>query len=357
MTTTTRTLGALAAAAALVLSACTAVPSATPGAPSGTAPAASTTLTVVTHDSFALSQPLLDAFTQKTGLKVTYVAPGDAGTLVNQLVLTKDSPLGDVVYGIDNTFAGRAIAQGVVEPYRAQGLPAADAAALKADDAASLTPIDFGDVCINADKAWFAQRGKAVPATLEDLTRPEYRDLLVVPNPASSSPGLAFLVGTVGSQGDPGYLDYWGRLKANGVLVAKDWTEAYSVQFSGSAGKGPRPLVLSYATSPAFEVKDGVAPTAGLLQTCFRQVEYAGVIAGAKNPTGAAQFIEFLLSPEVQADIPGQMYMYPAVRATPLPPEWVSHAPLAERPFTVPAAEIAAKRDGWIRAWTDKVVG
>lgn len=355
--TTTRTFGVFAAAAVLALTACTAAPSATPSGSAGTAPAASTKLTVVTHDSFNLSKPLLEKFTQQTGLEVTYVAPGDAGTLVNQLVLTKASPLGDVVYGIDNTFAGRAISQGVLQRYEAKGIPAADAAALKADDSATLTPIDFGDVCINADKTWFEQRGTALPTTLSDLTRPEYRDLLVVPNPASSSPGLAFLVATVASQGDPGYLDYWGRLKDNGVLVAKDWTEAYSVQFSGSAGKGPRPLVLSYATSPAFEVKDGVAPTTGLLQTCFRQVEYAGVIAGSKNPDGAAKFIEFLLLPEVQADIPGQMYMYPAVRSTPLPDEWVRFAPLAERPFTVPAAEIAAQRDGWIRAWTDKVVG
>ncbi|MDO5533333.1 MAG: thiamine ABC transporter substrate-binding protein [Propionibacteriaceae bacterium] len=329
-----------------------------PGSPAdtATAPAGGGALTVVTHDSFSLSDELVAQFETDSGLDVTFVAPGDAGTLTNQLVLTKGSPLGDVVFGIDNTFAGRALAEGVIAPSSPQGLPDADAQALQADDSGRLVPIDFGDVCLNADTAWFEANGKAVPATLDDLVKPEYSDLLVVSNPASSSPGLAFLTATVGAKGE-GWVDYWTQLKDNGLLVAKDWTEAYSVQFSGSAGKGPRPLVLSYATSPAFEVVDGEAPTQALLGTCFRQVEYAGVIEGAANPDGAQQFIEFLLSPEVQADIPGEMYMYPAVRSTELPEEWVTFAPLSEDPFTVPADEIAANRDAWIRTWTSTVIG
>ena len=368
MPTIRRTTLAVAAVAvgSLALASCVASPTATPAntpdAPGQTpaatsqAPASNGKLTVVTHDSFNLGEELIAKFEADSGLDVTFVAPGDAGTVTNQLVLTKDSPLGDVVFGIDNTFAGRALDQGVVAPYEATGIPAADREALKADDSFRLTPIDFGDVCLNADTNWFTANGKPVPATLDDLVKPEYKDLLVVSNPASSSPGLAFLTATVGAKGD-GWVDYWTQLKDNGVLVAKDWTEAYSVQFSGSAGKGPRPLVLSYSTSPAFEVVDGVAPTAGLLNTCFRQVEYAGVIEGAANPDGAQQFIEFLLSPEVQANIPGEMYMYPAVRSTELPAEWVEFAPLSDNPFTVPASEIAANRDSWIRTWTDTVIG
>ena len=341
---------AAAAIASLTLASCVNSPATTAG------PDAPRKLTVVTHDSFNLSEDLIAKFKADSGLDVTFVAPGDAGTLTNQLVLTKGSPLGDVVFGIDNTFAGRALDQGVVAPYQAQGIPAADAEALQADDSNRLTPIDFGDVCLNADTAWFEANGKAIPATLDDLVKPEYSDLLVVSNPASSSPGLAFLTATVGAKGD-GWVDYWTQLKNNGVLIAKDWTEAYSVQFSGSAGKGPRPLVLSYSTSPAFEVVGGLAPTQSLLETCFRQVEYAGVIEGAANPEGARAFIEFLLSPEVQADIPGQMYMYPAVRATELPAEWVQFAPLSDNPHTVPATEIAANRDAWIRTWTSTVIG
>lgn len=360
----------LAAAVAFTvgLTAC-GTPASTPSAaPAGSPTGASTAetpaapqggkLTVVTHDSFSVSDELLEKFTADTGYDVTFVTPGDGGSLVNQLVLTKDSPLGDVVYGIDNTFAGRAISEGIIAPYQAKNLPTASAETFKADDSGRLVPIDFGDVCLNADLGWYAERNLPVPTTLDDLLKPQYKDQLVVSNAATSSPGLAFLVATIGAKGADGYLDYWRQLADNGVLVAKDWNEAYAVQFSGSSGNGPRPLVLSYATSPAFEVDDdGVAPTASLLGTCFRQVEYAGVIEGAQNVAGAEAFIEFMLSPEVQADIPEQMYMYPVIRDTALPAEWVAHAPLSDNPLQVPATEISANRDQWIRDWTTVVVG
>ncbi|MBA3020025.1 MAG: thiamine ABC transporter substrate-binding protein [Propionicimonas sp.] len=322
-------------------------------APSGSpsAPTETKTLTVITHDSFNLSKSALAAFKADTGYEVTFVAPGDAGTVVNQLVLTKDSPLGDVVYGIDNTFAARAIDAGVLNSYTSAALPAS-ATQFTADVAGKLTPIDYGDVCLNADTGWFKAKNLAVPQTLDDLLKPEYAGLLVVANPASSSPGLAFLMATVAAKGEAGYLDYWKALKANKVKVVKGWTEAYTVEFSGSSGKGNRPLVLSYSSSPAFE-----PATENLDQTCFRQVEFAGVIAGAQNEVGARKFIDFLLSNEVQAQLPEQMYMYPVDSSVKLPADWAKKAAKVESPFTLPAAEINAKRDAWIKAWTAAVIG
>ena len=352
--------GAVVTAAGL-LAGCAGAP-APGGSPSASsspaAPTESKTLTVVTHDSFALSDALKKEFADTTGYKVTYIQPGDGGALVNQLILSKDSPLGDVVYGIDNTFAGRAIAAGVVTPYTPASVPES-VAALAPDDSGRLTAVDRGDVCVNADKKWFAAKKLALPETLNDLTKPEYKNLLVVENPASSSPGLAWLTATVGAQGDPGYLDYWKALKDNGVKVVKGWTEAYSTEFSGSSGKGSRPLVVSYSTSPAFEVPKGAkeSNTTALLQTCFRQVEYAGVIAGAQNEVGARKFIDFLLSKKVQADIPGEMYMYPADSSVALSKDWQQFAPLADQPFAVAADVISAKRDAWIRDWTAAVIG
>lgn len=341
-------------AAVLGLSACgmAAEPSATPSGPTE-----SSTLTVITHDSFALSDAAIASFKKATGYQVTFVAPGDAGTVVNQLVLTKDSPLGDVVFGIDNTFAARAIGEGVLSRYESPALPAGSED-LAADQQHSLTPIDFGDVCVNADDGWFAAKGLAEPVTLDDLAKPEYANLLVVENPASSSPGMAFLAATVGAKGETGYLDYWKALKANGVKVAKGWTEAYTVEFSGSSGKGDRPLVVSYSTSPAYEVDaKGRARTSVLTQTCFRQVEYAGVIKGAQNEVGARKFIDFLLSDAVQAEIPAQMYMYPANRAIALPAEWQQNAAKVENPLAVSPGVLAAQRDAWIKAWTATVIG
>lgn len=348
--TTASTTALLALAA---LAACSGNP-ADPSQDPGEGGAAGNELTVVTHDSFALPDELKAQFEETTGYDVTYVAPGDGGALVNQLILTKDSPLGDVVFGVDNTFAGRAVEEGVFAPYESLALP--ESAAQYAIE--SLTPVDMGDVCINADTQWFEEAGIEVPATLDDLTDPAYEDLLVVSHPASSSPGLAFLAATVGAEGDA-WPEYWDALVANGVKVVSGWSDAYYTEFSGADGEGPYPLVLSYATSPAFTLtEDGSASTTeALLETCFRQVEYAGVIEGAENEPGAREFIDFLLSPEVQASIPENMYMYPVDDEVELPADWASFAPLSSDPIDVPADEIAANRDQWIADWTARVIG
>ncbi len=313
-------------------------------------PTETDTLTVVTHDSFVLPQELLDQFSEETGYTVTYVAPGDAGTLVNQLILTKDSPLGDVVFGIDNAMASRASREGVLADYTSAAAAGTDAQ-LAADQ---LTPVDYGDVCINADSAWFDKHDLTVPATLDDLARPEYKDLLVVSSPATSSPGLSFLLATVGAK-DDGWLDYWQSLKDNGLKVVAGWTDAYYTDFSGADGKGDRPLVLSYSTSPAFTLDGDTSTTEALLDTCFRQVEYAGVIAGAQNPVGAGKFIDFLLSDEVQSVIPENMYMYPAVTDTELPADWQKFAPLSDSPIEVAPADIDANREAWISQWSEAI--
>lgn len=345
---------AIASVGAVALAACgTAAPPAGSVSPSGATAEAgsqaaapitsSDTLTVVTHGSFELPEELVEQFAVDSGLDVTYVQPGDAGALVNQLILTKDSPLGDVVFGIDNTYASRAWQAGVLSDYSSEALPDSSLQF----DADGLTPVDFSDVCINADTAWFESNGLPLPTTLDDLTKPEYKDLLVVTDPTSSTPGLAFLFATIGAKGD-GWLAYWEQLRANGVKVAPGWTEAYYTDFSAADGKGPYPLVLSYASSPAY------APTTqALLGTCFRQIEYAGVIQGAQNEAGAREFIDFLLSPEVQAAIPESMYMYPVVSDTELPEEWTANAPLATASIELSSEEIDANREQWLREWSE----
>ena len=344
--------GAAASAALLTASLLAGCTQAAPTASSSAAaPTESKTLTVVSHDSFALSKATLKQFSDQTGYDLKFVAPGDVGTMVNQLVLTKDAPLGDVVFGIDNTFAARAIDAGVLSDYTSTALPAS-AVGYGADVEGKLTPIDYGDVCINADDTWFRAKRLAVPQTLDDLLKPAYKNLLVVENPATSSPGLAFLLATIAAKGEDGYLPYWTALKSNGVKVVKGWTEAYTVEFSGSSGKGSRPLVLSYSSSPAYE-----KATSNLDRTCFRQVEYAGVLAGAQNAVGAGKFIDFLLSHQVQAEIPEQMYMYPVDSTVALPADWKAKAAMVSKPFSLPAAQINAKRDQWIKAWTAAVVG
>lgn len=343
------TFGIVAAGAALALAACSSPAPTQTVSPSGEdggsdAPGA---LTVVTHESFALPEDLLQRFAEESGLEVTYVNPGEGTSLVNQLILTKDSPLGDVVFGIDNGFAARAVDEGVLTDWVSPH-------STVESEFAGLTPIDRGDVCINADLAWFDESGLPLPETFEDLTDEAYRDLLVVPNPATSSPGMAMLAATVGVFGDE-WLNYWERLSTNGMRIAAGWTEAYYTDFSGGEAEGDRPLVLSYSTSPAFTVTDGESTTTALPGTCFRQIEYAGVLAGAENEQGAQAFVDFLLSEDVQAAIPESMYMYPVDESVELPADWVDFAPLSDTPVEVDPTLIAAERDQWIRDFAENI--
>ncbi|MEI2731091.1 MAG: thiamine ABC transporter substrate-binding protein [Dermatophilaceae bacterium] len=314
-----------------------------------------TAVTVATHDSFAVSDALLAAFTAKTGCVVTVLKSGDAGQLTNKLVLTKSAPIADAVYGIDNAFAGRAVKEGVLAAYRPTLPAGADAHLLTGAGAGQLTPVDFGDVCVNVDSQWFAAKGTAAPVTLDDLVKPEYKGLFVTPGASTSSPGFAFLLATVGKYGASGWADYWRKLVANDTKITAGWTDAYMVDFSGGDGKGARPIVLSYASSIPFTIpKGGTTPTtAALLDTCFRQVEYAGVLAGAKNPEGAKAFVAYLLTTPVQASIPESMYVYPVAKEVALPADWATWAKIAPTPYAVSPQTIDANRDAWLRQWTD----
>lgn len=313
------------------------------------------TVVIATHDSWAMSKEVMAEFTAKTGIAVKIQPHGDAGELTNKLVLTKDNPLADGVFGIDNTFATRAVDEGVLAPYTSSALPAsAQEFALDGDAGKDLTPIDFGDVCVNVDDTWFAKEKLAPPKTFADLVDPAYRNLTVAPGATSSSPGLAFLIATIGTYGD-GWQDYWTKLLDNGLKVDAGWEDAYTVDFTAGGGNGDRPIVVSYSSSPPFTIPKGAdrPTTSALLDTCFRQVEYAGVLKGADNPTGAQEFIDFMLGKEFQAALPDNMYVYPVDTSVPLPDGWRQWAPTSPHPVEVSADDISAHRTEWLRDWRD----
>ncbi len=311
-------------------------------------------MVLVTHESFELPKKLVREFEDESGYDLVVRASSDAGTLTNKLVLTQGDPIGDVAFGVDNTFASRALEADVFAPF-AHDLPAgADEFALPGDDDQRLTPVDSGNVCVNVDDTWFAEQGLTPPTSLDDLTDPAYRDLFVLPGATTSSTGLAFLLATIAAYGD-GWSDYWSRLMANGAQLTAGWEDAYYVDFTQGGGSGQRPIVLSYDSSPAFTVPKGAeeSSTSALLDTCFQQVEYAGVLEGAENPDGAEAFVRFLSTPEVQAALPESMYVFPVVDGTDLPADWARYAERPAQPYTVDPAEIAANRDDWLREWSD----
>ncbi|HEX5614689.1 MAG TPA: thiamine ABC transporter substrate-binding protein [Acidimicrobiia bacterium] len=313
---------------------------------------------LLTHDSFALSDGVLDRLREESGIELEVIAAGDAGSVVNQAILTASDPLADVLYGVDSTFLGRALAEDLFVPYEAAGLDAVPTA-LQLDPQHRVTPIDVGDVCVNYDRAHFGEE-LAAPTTLESLTDAEYRGLTVVENPATSSTGLAFLLATVAEYGADGWRDYWQRLRDNDVLVADSWEDAYYGAFSAGGG-GDRPIVVSYASSPPADVvfaEDGrTEPAIGVVeQSCYRQVEFAGILRGTAEADAAERVVDFLLSPAVQADIPLQMFVFPARADVELPEVFERWAARPVDPYELELDVVDARRDEWIEEWTDLVV-
>lgn len=343
-------------------------PSPTASAPTRTASAPGATanrsgeVTLLTHDAFAVSDSVITSFETQSGDKLNVLKGGDAGAMVNQAILTKNAPLADVLYGVDNTFLSRALDAGIFVPYVSPAA-ASVSADFKLDPQNRVTPIDYGDVCVVYDAT--AAGGLATPPkTINDLTKPVYKGALVVENPATSSPGLAFLLATIvrfGESGDYTWLDYWRNLRANDVVVSDSWDDAYYNEFSGGGSGGNRPLVISYATDPAAAVTSAGATSGppGVQKVddgCFRQVEFAGVLAGAKNAAGAEAWIDFMASPELQSDMPLNMFVFPVNPVAQLPDVFKQYAVQATDPLTMDPASIAANRDKWIQQWTDVVV-
>ena len=315
-----------------------------------------TTVTLLTHDSFYVSPETFEAFTASTGVVVEQLASGDAGALVAQACLTAGEPLGDVLFGIDNTFLQRGLDCGLFEPYTSSGL-AAVPDHFELDPEHRVTPVDFGDVCLNYWVDAF-DGSPPPPASLDDLTEEAYAGMLVVQSPETSSPGLAFLLATISRYGD-GWEDYWAALRDNGVSVTAGWEDAYYGEFA--AGGGDRPIVVSYASSPPAEVifadpPVDEPPTGVVTASCYRQIEFAGVLAGAGNPGGARALIDFMLTETFQNDVPLNMFVFPVIESATLPPEFVAHAEIAADPFMVDPAEIEAQRNAWTDRWVEIVL-
>lgn len=321
----------------------------------------SVTITLLAHDAFTPSAGIFDSFTAATGVKVNVVLGGDAGELVTKAVLTAGNPEGDVLWGVDNTLLSRALEAEVFEPYKSKNLAFIDHSSTAGIAGNDVTPVDTGDVCINYDIAYYADRGLNPPLTLRALLLSAYKDQLVVPSPLSSSPGLAFFLATVAEFGEDGWQGYWRQLRQNGVLVVDGWTEAYTVEFSGSSGKGDRSLVVSYASSPPAEVLYAnppitEAPTAVASLTCFRQVEYVGVLRGTQHQAEARLLVDYLTDVKFQSDLPLTQFVYPVNLSAILPEAFTKYSLRPENPLTLEPSVIAEHRTAWLDEWTQIVL-
>jgi thiamine transport system substrate-binding protein len=322
------------------------------------------TLTIMTHDSFDISEETVTAFEEAYDAQVEILKAGDAGLVLNQAILSVENPLADVLYGIDNTLMSRGLDADIFEPYESP-LLAQIPDDLELDPEHRLLPVDYGDVCLNYDKGWFTENGLEPPMSLEELILPEYEGLTVVENPASSSPGLAFMLATIGHFGLSGgdnWLEYWGALRENDVLVTDGWEDAYWGHFT-YASDGARPIVVSYASSPPVEVyfseeEFDEAPTGVVAGRgcCFRQIEFVGILRGADDRDLAEAWVDFMLDITFQEDIPLHMFVFPANEQAELPEVFARFAIIPEEPAQVDPAEIETNRDAWIDEWTETVL-
>jgi thiamine transport system substrate-binding protein len=295
---------------------------------------------LLAYDAFTPKEGIFDAFTADTGAKVKVITGGDSGVLVSKAILTAGNPEGDVLWGIDNTLLSRA---------------------QKAELLTSYEPVDYGDICVNYDKQWFASRKIAPPTSLEDLAFPTYKNLLVVQDPVASSPGLGFLLSTIAHFGADNWQGYWKSLEANGVHIAPDWTTAYTIDFSGSSGKGKYPLVVSYGSSPPAEVLYSEKPintpsTAVIESTCFRQTEYVGALRGTRNPKLAAQLISYLQDVPFQESMPLSLFVFPVNKKATLPDLFTKFAVAPKNPLTLEPADIEKNRDSWLSTWREIIL-
>lgn len=327
-------------------------------------PQEAVTLTLMTHDSFDASEEVLAQFEEEHGVQLELLPSGDAGTALNQAILARDNPLADVFFGVDNTFLSRALEGDIFEAYESpvlENIPDA----LQLDDSNRLLPVDYGDVCLNYDIAYFEENDLAPPASLDALVEDQYAGLLVAENPATSSPGLAFLLATIAqydTEGEYTYLDYWSDLRDNDVLITNDWNEAYYGNFS-VASDGNRPLVVSYASSPPAEVIFADPPLdeapSGVITAdgaCFRQVEFVGILSGTEHRDLAEALVDFLLGETFQEDIPLRMFVFPANEDAELPEEFLEYTEVPEVTADIDPERIEENREAWIEAWTDTVL-
>jgi thiamine transport system substrate-binding protein len=319
-----------------------------------------TDVVLVTHDSFVITAKERKAFERQSGLKLRILQSGDAGQALTTALLTAGNPQGDVFFGIDDNLLSRALTGDLFDSYEPAALEKVDARYVR-DPEHRVTPVDHSEVCVDYDRSWFAKRRIPAPRSIDDLTDRRYRGLVVVENPATSTPGLAFMLATIARYGNAGWKHYWERLRANGVLVVDGWEEAYDARFSGGSAHGTYPIVVSYSTDPAaavyFAGKPLAASPVGVLEdTCFRQTEYAGVLRGTHNPKGARELVDFMLSKRFQAGMPLTMFVLPTRDGVPLPAVFRRFDPTIAHPLELSPARIGANRDRWVSEWTDLVV-
>lgn len=334
------------------------------------------TLRILDHGAFAAFDSAAERFEELTGAEVEHVEEADTGSALNRAILDRGDPQFDVLYGVDNALLLKAVTEDVFQRYTPQLAPlVADEFVFFGDLSAGwpATPVDHGYIALNMDHGHEAFGEDQRNTTVENLFDVrDHADLFVTQDPRTSTPGLGFLLVTIGVFGiDNAYdwEDYWDELLDGGALVTHDWGTAYERHFSGGYGQyteghlGDRPIVTSYTESPAVEVFFESFPAderADVLLThqnrpaVFHQVQTMGVLKGTENRAVAEAWIEFTLTTDFQDLAAPENAVYPVVAGVSVDDVYGDLDPEPGTFGTIGMdwRDIGANLDGWLAAWT-----
>ncbi len=306
-------------------------------------------LVIYAYDSFISEwgpgPKVFPLFEEKTGIKTEIVSPGDAGQVLSRLILEKEKPEADIVIGIDNNMAEKAISAGILEKYTSGALSKIDDK-LVFDKSGHITPYDYGFFSIIYD----SEKISVPPSSLDDLLDKSYSKSIILMDPRTSGPGLGFLLWTVKAYGDD-FIEYWKKLSPNILTITEGWDSGYGLFVNGEA-----PMVLSYTTSPAYhlEYENSEKYKAAVFKNGnYMHIEGAAIVKGSKKRKEAEKFIDFILSDDFQKELPLTNWMFP-VRDIPLPDSYrVALKP--ETYLLFDSGKAAENIDSWIKEWLTAV--
>lgn len=325
-------------------------------------------LTIVTYDIIAITDDVLNEFTNQTGVQVEMIRTDDAGGILEHLLLTKDNPQADLALGLDNTYLQTAFQFDLLAEHGAQ-IPVLDSKATIPYNGNKAVPFDQGYICLNADTQALSENHISFPTTLEELTAPDWKGKTAFPSPVTSSPGRAFMVASIDyfeqQSSNTTAFDWWADMADNDAIFTTGWTEAYETHYTGGYGIwneghiGDAWLTVSYCHSPGVEALYGgnstISAAVDIDFASFSQVEYAAPVNGGGSKNAVNAFIEFLLTDEVNTNMPENNLMYSVLEGKDLPETngYRYHSPVPSQPSTIEMDRIGQEMDDWLKDWRD----
>lgn len=315
---------------------------------------ATSEIRLITYNSFNLPKKLIQQFEKNNNTTIKIIKAGDNNTLINRLILTKDHPIADVVYGINNNNIYKIIDNNLIQNNQP---------ILNNDifiNLKNISVINYGFIALNYDKEWFTTHKLPLPKNLYDLALPQYKDLLVVENPNTSAVGMAFLLANIAGIGEKNTFNWWLKMRQNGIKITKDWSEAYYKEFTLNGGHYP--IMVGYTSSPAAEIfyskNKLVTPNINnlfLQGAVYEQVEGAAILNQTKQPQLAKKLIQFLQSVDVQNSLVTTMWVYPANKKV-LLPKIMQYATLPKMHWAPNPQRIQKYQQNWLERWNQIVL-